>query len=508
MTVLKMTSFRRFAAAASLVYFAAAAGAQGGGAGAGGAAQEARNDINSWSPGKLRSRGEEALSLRKFDEALKLYKKAAELEPENDVNHFALSRVHNRMLKYADALSAVTKAVELAPSNSNYRIQKAKLLKSLGQCDRAVVEYNEIQDKSSDELVRLVADAMDCEKTIREAEQAMEQENYPMAVQLFQAAMQHVDQASDLMFFKALAMYETADYYGVISDTAQILKHHPQHLEAYRLRGQAYTRLGEHDTAIQHFRKALQFDPEHKGCKDGHKFVKSIEKKRKKGDDAYSTGNYQEAIKYFWQAINIDETHRAFAISTILKIIQAHSKLGEHAKAVQVAEQLIEEQETTEHLWALGDALTTAEKFDEALRVFQKAAEDLEGEQKQRAHQKIQEAQVALKQSKEKNYYKILGLPRTADSKEIKKAYRELALKWHPDKNLDNKEEAGTKFQDIAEAYEVLSSAELKAKYDRGEDVFENQGGGGGGGRNHHMNANQFYNQHFGGGQRTHFRSG
>jgi DnaJ family protein C protein 3 len=504
MTVLKMTSFRRFAAA-SLVYFAAAAGAQG-------AAQEARNDINNWTPGKLRSRGEEALSLRKFDEALKLYKKAAELEPENDINHFALSRVHSRMSKYADALSAVTKAVELDPSNSNYRIQKAKLLKSLGQCDRAVIEYNEIKEES-EELARLVAEAMDCEKTILMAEQALAQENYPMAVQLFQAAIRHVEQASDLMFFKATAMYETADYYGVISDTAQILKHHPQHLEAYRLRGQAYTRLGDHDVAIQHFRQALQFDPEHKGCKDGHKFVKSIEKKRKKGDEAFSSGNYQEAITYFWQAINIDETHRAFATPTILKIIQAHSKLGEHDKAVQQAEKLIEEQETMEHLWALGDALTTAEKFDEALRVFQKAAEDApEGEQKQKAHQKIKEAQVALKQSKEKNYYKVLGLSRTADSKEIKKAYRELALKWHPDKNADNKEEAGKMFQDIAEAYEILSDRELRAKYDRGEAVFENQGGGGGG-QNHHMNANQFYNQHFGGrggggGQRFQFRSG
>ena len=62
----------------------------------------------------------------------------------------------------------------------------------------------------------------------------------------------------------------------------------------------------------------------------------------------------------------------------------------------------------------------------------------------------------------------------------------------HPDKNADNKEEAEKRFQDIGEAYEVLSDKELKAKYDRGEAVFENQGGGG-----HHTNANQFFRQHF-----------
>ena len=116
---------------------------------------------------------------------------------------------------------------------------------------------------------------------------------------------------------------------------------------------------------------------------------------------------------------------------------------------------------------------------------------------------------MALKQSKEKNYYKILDVPRTADKKTIKKAYRDMALQWHPDKvTEDNKEEAEGKFQDISEAYEVLSDEELRGKYDRGEEVFENQGGGGGGQRSHHGFPEQMFRQHFsqggGGGQRRH----
>ena len=56
-----------------------------------------------------------------------------------------------------------------------------------------------------------------------------------------------------------------------------------------------------------------------------------------------------------------------------------------------------------------------------------------------------------------KDYYKILGVKKTAKEKDLKKAYRKLALKWHPDKNAKNKEAATKKFEQISEAYEILS---------------------------------------------------
>lgn len=81
-----------------------------------------------------------------------------------------------------------------------------------------------------------------------------------------------------------------------------------------------------------------------------------------------------------------------------------------------------------------------------------------------------------------RDYYDVLEIDRNASEAEIKKAYRKLALKYHPDKNPDD-HTAEDKFKEAAEAYEVLSNPDKKAKYDRfGHAGMGNSGGGYGGG--------------------------
>ncbi|MCQ2226581.1 MAG: molecular chaperone DnaJ [Bacteroidales bacterium] len=79
-----------------------------------------------------------------------------------------------------------------------------------------------------------------------------------------------------------------------------------------------------------------------------------------------------------------------------------------------------------------------------------------------------------------RDYYEVLGVSKGASADEIKKAYRKLAIKYHPDKNPGDKE-AEEKFKEAAEAYDVLSNSDKKAKYDQfGHAAFEGGGGGGG----------------------------
>ncbi|MBE6405301.1 MAG: molecular chaperone DnaJ [Lentisphaerae bacterium] len=106
------------------------------------------------------------------------------------------------------------------------------------------------------------------------------------------------------------------------------------------------------------------------------------------------------------------------------------------------------------------------------------------------------------------DYYELLGVDRSADTAEIKKAYRKLAIKYHPDRNPDNPE-AAEKFKEISKAYEILSDEEKRPLYDQyGEDAFKAGGMGGGGGGDPFDIFNSFFgggspfDSFFGGGQR------
>ena len=113
------------------------------------------------------------------------------------------------------------------------------------------------------------------------------------------------------------------------------------------------------------------------------------------------------------------------------------------------------------------------EEYNEAVRDFSDASEiDPTGFNVQA---KLKDAQTRQKKAKKKDYYKILGVDKKAQPHEIQKAYKKLALKWHPDKFSNAPEEEKTKadkmFRELNEAKQVLTDEDKREKYDQGFDL-------------------------------------
>ena len=150
-------------------------------------------------------------------------------------------------------------------------------------------------------------------------------------------------------------------------------------------------------------------------------------------------------------------------------------------------------------------ALGSSGDWEAAVKEFKSIAESNPSEPG--ISKDIRDAELELKKSKRKDYYKILGVEKDASDNNIKKAYRKLAIVHHPDKNPED-ENAAARFKEIGEAYETLSDSEKRARYDSGEDLIdpnETFGGGspfggmgGGGGMN--ISPEMLFNMMGGGG--------
>lgn len=121
------------------------------------------------------------------------------------------------------------------------------------------------------------------------------------------------------------------------------------------------------------------------------------------------------------------------------------------------------------------------------LEMFEECVRDYEQAQTQQktaeVRQLLNEAKLNLKKSKRKDYYKILGIGKTASTEEIKKAYRKRAMVHHPDRHSHASEaeqrEQEKKFKEVGEAYAILSDQQKRMRYDSGKDLDDQFGGGG-----------------------------
>jgi len=246
-------------------------------------------------------------------------------------------------------------------------------------------------------------------------------------------------------------------------------------------------------SALSQLKQCLHYDPDSKECFAARRLAKSFDKSFEKLDKHLSEDNWKGVIDLlerekfatkFEEALEENTSDGVLGLPSWLQLLspkktsprrenilrslcKAYVRIGKPKEGEKWCIELGQMRGGDVDVDAFlgkGEALLVNEEYEEAVRLMEKAWE-LCGRGDKYVQQRVMRAQKLLKQSKQKDYYKVLGVSRDADQKTIKKAYRKATMKAHPDKG-------GTeaKMAAVNEAYEVLSNPELRERFDNGDD--------------------------------------
>jgi DnaJ homolog subfamily C member 7 len=365
--------------------------------------------------------------------------------------------------QYNDALNDCLRADELDPQNAKILLRLARVYTSLGRPQDALNTYARIQPAPS---AKDLAPAKSMQQHIEVAEDALKNGTTGSM------ALHALDQADKLLGLGAPKprkwqlmrgeAYLKMGNVNALGDAQNIamslLRNNSQDPEALVLRGRALYAQGDNDKAIQHFRQALNCDPDYRDAVKYLRMVQKLDRMKADGNAEYKAGRWQAAIDKYSEALEVDPLNKGTNSKLLQNRALCRVQLKDYKGAIADCERAISLDPTyTKAKKTKATALGQSGDWESAVRELKELQE--QDPQDGSIAKELRKAELELKKSKRKDYYKILGVEKDADENQIKKAYRKAAIIHHPDKNPDD-EQAAERFKDIGEAYETLSDPE------------------------------------------------
>ncbi|XP_041998504.1 dnaJ protein P58IPK homolog isoform X1 [Salvia splendens] len=407
-----------------------------------------------------------------------------------------------KVKKYSEALSDLNAAIEADPALSEAYWHKASILRQLCRYEESERSYKSFlgMKPGNSAAEKELSQLYQAQNALNSADDLFESGDFTKALEyIYKVVLVFSPECSKAKLLKVRLLIAAKDYSKAISETGFILKEDENNLEALLLRGRAYYYLADHDIATRHYQKGLRLDPEHGELKKAYFGLKNLLKKTKSAEDNAGKGKLRLAVEDYKAALAFDPNHTVHNVHLHLGLCKVYVKLGKGTDALKSCTEVLEiDGDQVEALVQRGEAKLLVEDWEGAVADIKSAAE--KSPQDMNIREVLMRAERSLKLSQRKDWYKILGISKFASISEIKKAYKKLALQWHPDKNVDNREEAEAKFREIAAAYEILGDEDKRTRYDRGEDMDDNGMGMGGGGFNPFGGGGQQFTFHFEGG--------
>ncbi|KAL0477152.1 Hsp40/DnaJ [Acrasis kona] len=452
---------------------------------------------------QYKEEGNKKFKSQDFEGALVMYTRAIEKNPSEHTLYTNRAATYLQLKQYKEAAADATKATEIDPKFAKgwFRLGQSNL--QMGKMLEAKLSLQKALDITPNDKA-VAAELNNLQKIttyVEGGQNNLSQNKNEEALNQFNLALQLAPQSTALKLLRGRALIAVGKFSDAAKEAGIVLRDFdPSSSDAYFVRGKALYYDGSVENGLKHVNEALRMDPDNQACLQFRKQLKSIENAKEDGNKSFKSGDYQDAIDKYAQAVQIDPLNKVLNSTIYCNLSTAATKQGKHEDSVKYANSAIDlNPNNTKAYVRRADSNTTLGNHEDAMRDYQKACELDEGNASFKS--KLRESQKAYKKAKRKDYYKILGIDKNADEDAIKKAYRKKALEWHPDKfqEEDEKKKAEEMFKDIGEAVSVLSDAQKRRRYDSGVDLEDMDSCGHGGGFGD-VDVNDIFRMFMGGG--------
>ncbi|CAG9865374.1 unnamed protein product [Phyllotreta striolata] len=425
--------------------------------------------------------GNKLYKIKQYRSAIPFYTEAINICPDVPSYYGNRSVCYMMLNRYVEALEDARRSVQISPEFVKGYVRMAKCGIAMGDLTTADYAIKKVQELQADgQLIANEQKSFDKLKQYEhESAKAYEKQDFRKVVFCMDRCLDEAPTCNRYKITKAECLAFLGRFQEAQEIANGILHIDKSNADAIYVRGMCLFYEDNIDSAFQHFQQVFRLAPDHGKAMNIYKRAKTLKKMKEDGNEAYKTCKFQEAYDLYTEALKVDPLNKKTNAKLYFNRATVLSRLTKTREAINDCTAALTLDDTyLKALMRRAKCYMDLGEYEDAVKDYEKICKM---DKSRESKKLLQDAKVALKRSKRKDYYKILGVDRNAGDEEIKKAYKKRALVHHPDRHANasenEKKEQEKKFKEIGEAYGVLSDPKKKARYDNGQDMDDFEGG-------------------------------